>query len=122
MKIKCKAPECANKCWTMAGILPRVAKNDELLELKEMLKDEGETKHVLLLSLYPIFSGRRWHTHGAKCLISGNDDARLTRAGMSEGMCYPLQQTSAEGFFASAQGISFFNEGQNAWHVLRGGT
>ena len=46
---------------------------------------------VFRFLLYPIFSGRRWHAHGVKCLISGNDDARLTRAGMSEGMRYPIQ-------------------------------
>ena len=62
---------------------------------------------VFRFLLYPIFFGGRWHTHGVKCLISGSDDARLTRAGMSEGMRYPIQQTSAEGFFASAQGMSF---------------
>ena len=74
MKIKCKAAECANKCWTMAGILPRVAKNDELLELKEMLKDEGETKHVLLLSLlqsklYHTGSFIKFRDMGAKDLV-----------------------------------------------------
>ena len=36
----------------MSGILPRVSKDKEILELKEMLIDEGETQHVLLLQLY----------------------------------------------------------------------